>query len=344
MNLDADTGGGFPGGTICQIFGPEGAGKNLLANHLMAQAQRANGMHSNILYVSFGYMPDVPFMRLCGVKVHKTDVELEQMGIDPETATLEQRGEQIGNLIFINITDNTLAHEQPSEVIFESVRTLLASCRFQMIVIDEMASGETKDDVAKGLEEAPKVATWANLVTQFTKKVYTALRHVDEEGNPNATLIAVLQPVRANLDTNTSKFQKYVQPSGHALKHAKAIDIEVSFAGVLRKGDEKIGKKIKYKVIKGKFGVSEGAEGELQFIFFDRQGNGGIDPVPILANMAKVAGTVISRGAFHYILDYDERIEGGLDPGVIGVLRNSPELVTELTAATLKALQTGEVG
>lgn len=344
MDLDAALMGGLPRGTVCQVWGPDGSGKNLLANLAMAQVQRIYGDASNLLYMSLGYRPDVDFMRKCDVKFFKTKHELEALGIDPAKPTPAQRGEQPGNLYFLDVSSNEDANEHPAESLFTAAVEMIESGKFHLVIIDEMASGETKDDVAKGLQDNARMATWASLVTQFVKKVYTALRHKTAEGLPNGTCILVLQPVRANTDAYSAKFNPWIQPSGFALKHAKAIDLHIAPAGFITEGSDKtkVGKKTKWKIGKGKFGLSEGAEGDFEFRYFQPDGTGGIDFIRILANTAKVHSVIQRRGSKHYLLDYDTPIEGGFD-GVVTYLKDFPEVAEEVRLAVLAAATTGEV-
>ncbi len=363
IGLDAALMGGLPRGTVNELFGVDGAGKNLLANMLAAQVQKRWGEAANILYLSFGYAADRNFMRKCGVVVPFSDDELERQGIDPKSATEGQRGASLGNLMSFGLSNVDLASDKPAEALLTSVVRVLESSKFQLIIIDEYASGETGDDVKKGLHEVARVATWANLVTQFSKKIYTALRMLTDDDGPNASLILVLQPVRAQLDAQKAKWDPFIIPSGHALKHQKAIDIHLSPAGGITIGQgetrEKLGKHIKWKVGKGKFGLSEGAEGEFDFYFYQPDGTGGVDQTSALADAAKMWGTLERRGIKYYILDYDEGIEGvkevknskgdievpkktGLE-AVTDRLKESPELFKELWDATLHAIQTGKM-
>lgn len=343
MDLDIATKGGWPRGTVNEIFGPDGIGKNLIANMNIAECQQKYGDACSVFYMSLGYRPDRDFMRKCGVKVKFSDDELEAMGIDPATATDEQRGEEIGNLVFIDVAQNAEAAKQPSENLFTAATECIESGYFQLGIIDEMASGETKDNVKKGLGDEQRVATWANLVTGFVRKVYTALRKFDENGDPNGTCIVVLQPVRANMDAHTSKYNPFTIPSGHALKHLKALDLHLRSGGNMpTESGDKVGKITKWKIAKGKFGLSEGAEGEFSFRFFQHDGTGGVDPIGCMVAAAKAMGTITSRGRYHYILHYEDRIEGGLE-GVVELLRISPTLVGELREATLLAARTGEL-
>ena len=342
MDLDIELKGGWPRGTVNQLWGVDGVGKNLIANMNIAECQSKYGDASNVFYMSFGYKPDLDFMRKCGITLKFSDDELRQKGINPATATAGQRGETIGNVVFIDVTEEDLALQQPAESLLTAANRMIDSGYFHLGVIDEMASGETKDNVKKGLHEDAKIATWASLITGFIRKAYTGLRKHGEDGTPNGTCIVVLQPVRANLDSFTAKFVPHVIPSGHSLKHAKAIDLHLKPGANLLDGGDKIGKVIKWKIGKGKFGLNEGAEGEFRFLFFQPDGSGGVDAIACLAQTAKAYGTVISRGKYSYILDYDEKIEGGVD-GVSALLRTNPALVTELREATLKIAVTGEI-
>lgn len=361
-DLDAALKGGLPCGTVNQIFAPDGVGKNMLAYMLMAECQRIHGDASNIMFLSFGYKPDVDFVRKCGVKVYRTDYELKALGVDPSHITAEDLGEQVGNVYFTDaaaVEDDeddpkkkkkkkkdplasTEEEEAPAEAVLTAASDMIASGKFQLIIIDEMASGETKDDVAKTLKENSRMATWANLVTQFIKKVYTGLRKRTEDGSANATCIVVLQPVRANMDANTAKFVPHSIPSGYALKHAKAIDLHLKNGGAVTRGGKKVGKIVKWKISKGKFGLGEGAEGEFEFIHYDEAGNGGVDKITLLANTAMAHGVITRKGAFYYILNYEDRVEGGMER-VTEILRGSPELVEEVRAALLSAAVDGEV-
>lgn len=337
FDMDAALKGGLPRGTLCQLFGPDGVGKNLLAYMLMARAQERWGDDVNILYMSFGYAADTPFMRKCGVRIAYSDSELQQAGIDPATATDLQRGRTVGNVLTFGITDKDLAAEQPAEALLTAAIRSVESCDIHLVVIDEMASGETGDDVKKGLHETVKMATWASLVTQFSRKLYTALRKKDAEGHPNSTALLALQPVRANMDAYSAKFRPHNIPSGHALKHLKAIDVHLSMAGFLTEGSdrEKVGKKVKWKIDKGKFGLSEGAEGEFEFRFFGPGGTGGIDQVELLADTAAAWGTILRRGANYYFLDYDNAVKGR--DAMLAYLRDQDELRAELSEATMHA-------
>jgi len=78
ISLDLALGiGGIPRGRVIEIFGSEGAGKSTLAQHIMAEAQKAGGMAA---YIDAEHALDPQYAAACGVKVE--DLLLSQ----PDTA------------------------------------------------------------------------------------------------------------------------------------------------------------------------------------------------------------------------------------------------------------------
>jgi len=337
LSLDLKLKGGFPAGTMVQLFGPEGVGKDYLSNLVIAQVQKKYGDKANVFWMSFGYKPDKQFMRMAGIQVPYSNEELEDLGHDPKKISKEELhkigGARVGNLIFIDVGEDC-AGEAPAEALLSASLRFVKSSKFQLGVINELGSGETKDNVVKDLHETARVATWASLMSDFCRKYYSALRMPDENGDPNKTCLMMINPVRANLDARSAKYNPYVQGGGHALKHAKVIDVHIRAGANIREGTTLIGKEIKWKVSKGKHGISEGSEGEYRFYF-----DGGVDMMADLAYTAKVCGVVRNSGPVYYILDYADKIKGGID-GVIKTLRQEEKIAVEVREAVLKGFQT----
>ncbi len=311
MSMDYHLKGGFPAGSMHQIFGPDGSGKDYLTNLIMAQQQKQFGDDTNLAWMSFGYRPDVPFM--------------EMAGLDPD----------LGNVVHIDITAKKEAMENPAETMLSTMLEVIASNKFKVVIINELGSGETKDNVKKDLNDNVKMATWASLMSEFIKKFFTVIRVPDENGNPNMTTVFMINPVRANIDPFS--YEKFSQPGGFALKHAKAVDLHLIPGRQVKKGDMKVGKEINWKVSKGKHGISEGAEGTYRFLF-----NQGVDIVSDLVHTAKLVGTV-KAARYSYVLGKDgvklaEKIEGGIE-SVIEVVRAVPEIEDELREETLRRIR-----
>lgn len=331
FDLDIALKGGWPAGSLHQLFGPEGAGKDFLSNKTMAECQKKHGDDSNIFWMSFGYRPDRGFMRMAGVQIEHSDKELIDQGIDPKKATKKQRGTTVGNIIFIDI-DPVKAAKKPAETMLQNVIEFIRSNEFHLGIINELGSGETRHDVVKQLGEDAKIANWSKLMSDFCRKFYNALREDTDSGEPNSTTLIVINPVRANLNARTARFQEFTQPSGHALKHAKAIDVHLAQGGQLKEEDVKIGKVIRWKIGKGKHGISEGASGSFEFFFYK-----GIDENRTLGATAKRLGILERRGPFYHLPKdmYAERIQGGLS-GAIELLNNDSKLAKKLKELVLE--------
>lgn len=330
--LDVALRGGFPAGSMHQLFGPDGVGKDYISNCVMAQCQERYGDDSNIFWMSFGYRPDRNFMRMAGVKIAYTDEELAFQEIDPKKATKAQRGETVGNIIFIDI-DPVKAAKKPAETMLQTVVEFIRSNEFHLGIINELGSGETRHDVDKKLGEEAKMANWSKLMSDFCRKFYNALRKDGDDGEPNSTTLLVINPVRANLNARTARFQEYTQPSGFALKHAKAVDIHLT-PGPKIKDEESnpIGKVVRWKIGKGKHGISEGASGSFEFFFYK-----GADAIRTLGAMAKSLEVLTRRGPYYYLPEevYGEQIRGGLS-GAIELLRQDPELAKKVRNLVLE--------
>jgi len=309
LSLDIALKGGLPAGSMVQLFGPDGVGKDYLSNLVIAEVQRKYKNDANIAWMSFGYKPDPSFMELAGVQLSG-----------------------VGNFMFVDLAAED--SEKPAEVMLDVMLEIVRSQKFQLLVINELGSGETRDNVVKGLGEDAKIATWASLLSNFCRKFYSAMRVPGEEG-PNKTCVVMINPVRANMNAHSAKYNPFTQPGGYALKHAKAVDIHLRSGAFIKKSGKKVGKEVKWKISKGKHGISEGAEGEYVFMF-----NEGVDMIIDLANSAKAHNVVFNKGRFYYILDYEDKIEGGIE-GVVKVLESSPKLVNEVRAAVLERTADG---
>src|SRR3990172_6060648 len=67
LSLDLALGiGGIPRGRVTEIFGPEASGKSTMAQHIMAEAQKAGGTAA---YIDVEHAMDPAYAALCGVKL-----------------------------------------------------------------------------------------------------------------------------------------------------------------------------------------------------------------------------------------------------------------------------------
>ena len=304
-NADIKYGGGLPGGSIIQLHGRYGTGKNLLAYLVMAENQRIYGEESCMFIASFGYKPDITQMRLCGMQVAFTDQELAEQGIDPDEATEEERGKTVGILRIIELGLTKAADEAPAEKILEGITRLMETGYFQIGLVDELGSGETKDNLVKKFDENVKMATWSSLCTRWVQRLYTVYRKPLPGGDPNAITLMVINPARANIKGESVAKGRYhvpdAQTSGFALAHAKALDIIMSSGQKIRVKGTVVGKTIRMKLGKGKNGISEGVEVQFDWYF-----ETGVDLIDDLTQAAMAWDIIYKRKRWWYLHDLAE--------------------------------------
>jgi recombination protein RecA len=134
IGLDSALGvGGLPRGRIIEIFGPESSGKTTLALHVVAEAQKTDG--------------------LCAY-------------IDAEHAMDPDYSAKLG----VNINDLLISQPDTGEQALEIVDALIRSGKMDVIVIDSVAALTPKDEI-EGEMGAHHVGKQARLMSQALRKL-----------------------------------------------------------------------------------------------------------------------------------------------------------------------------
>lgn len=134
IGLDAALGvGGLPRGRIIEIFGPESSGKTTLALHVIAEAQKKNGVCAFI------------------------DAE---HAMDPDYAA------RLG----VNINNLLISQPDAGEQALEITESLVRSGKIDVIVIDSVAALTPKDEI-EGDMGAQHVGKQARLMSQALRKL-----------------------------------------------------------------------------------------------------------------------------------------------------------------------------
>jgi recombination protein RecA len=134
IGLDAALGvGGLPRGRIIEIFGPESSGKTTLALHVVAEAQKLNGICA---FIDAEHAMDPEYAKRLGVKIDELLIS------QPDT------GEQA----------------------LEIVESLVRSGKMDVIVIDSVAALTPKDEI-EGDMGAHHVGKQARLMSQALRKL-----------------------------------------------------------------------------------------------------------------------------------------------------------------------------
>ncbi len=134
IGLDAALGvGGLPRGRIIEIFGPESSGKTTLALHVIAEAQKKNG--------------------ICAY-------------IDAEHAMDPDYAQRLG----VNINNLLISQPDAGEQALEITESLVRSGKIDVIVIDSVAALTPKDEI-EGDMGAQHVGKQARLMSQALRKL-----------------------------------------------------------------------------------------------------------------------------------------------------------------------------
>ncbi len=134
IGLDIALGvGGMPRGRIIEIFGPESSGKTTLALHIVAEAQKLNGICA---YIDAEHAMDPEYARKIGVKIDELLISQPESG------------------------------EQGLEI----VESLVRSGKLDVIVIDSVAALTPRDEI-EGDMGAHHVGKQARLMSQALRKL-----------------------------------------------------------------------------------------------------------------------------------------------------------------------------
>ena len=138
ISLDGALGiGGVPRGRIVEIYGPESSGKTTICLHIVAEAQRRNGMAA---FVDAEHALDIGYARKIGVDV--------------------------ANLL--------VSQPENGEQALEIVETLVRSNALDVVIIDSVAALVPKAEI-EGEMGDPTMGTQARLMSQALRKLTSAI-------------------------------------------------------------------------------------------------------------------------------------------------------------------------
>lgn len=341
MSLDISIGGGFPSSALSVITGEDGVGKDYILNCMIRELQHNYGKEMRVAVFSteFPYAKDYA-RNVCGVKVADTDEEIEEKnfgrmkrGMDPlteeEVAALK---EQVGEILLIQGVNA----DQGLDVILDVV----ATGQFQMVAINSLGVFETSSKESKeSVEEHAAQSSEAQLLSRWIPKLFMLLNRVTPEGHRNETTIIATNQVRSNRDQPKTKpgmatpnYLKIQPGSGSwALKHGKALDLwlykhdtkDNMIYDDTVKPPELLGRRIFWKLLKGKLGTHDGKTGNYEYYFAE-----GADLVGDLLATGVALDVIEKNGAYYrYTNDEGEVLfaaQGG--EKACAALRASPEL------------------
>lgn len=291
-SIDIATGGGLPAGGLSQIGGQDSTGKNYMLYRYIANVQKIYKKQAAIAIACFEPTTDKRFARACGVQLAHDNYEIELIqkerkkhGDEPLSASeIKALKKQLGEFVILRGF---------SELTLQNVLYLLETNQFQIIGIDSWDALLPPDDRAKELKDRKKMVDGPALESRFMRKFWSILNKKSHDGRENETTVIGIRQVRANMSMYGPNL---ISVGSNAIKHGKLVDLTLRpGAKITDKEGNVIGKRLSWKIAKGKAGCHEGPKGEVDYYH---------DPprVDVLADLIETAQRfgVIQRTASWY--------------------------------------------
>jgi RecA/RadA recombinase len=340
-SVDLALAGGFPSGTINQLDGQEGVGKDALLNCLMKMNQFLYGEKSGIF---IGYTEPSGFDKLWARKMG-VRVALGEEDIDNYEASLgaklsgEMRADlqsQIGEVLFCQTTE--------AESMYRKVLLTAKSNLCQLIIINSIDGLMPKDfveqrakagEIASDMQiEGGSGLPMAQLDTEFVKK-YTSVCH--RLGGLDRPTLVIVGQARANLATGGWQARKWSTKHGaFARRHYNTMDLQLQNKGKLPlQGEPKVGKTIGWELTKAKRDTHDGQYGEYVMYF-----ESGPDVISDLFETLRRHDHVVQAGPKTKVMDQEGNVvvEASGSVEVMNRMRTDPSLWFSLYRMLLNTL------
>jgi recombination protein RecA len=304
LELDIAVQGGFPAGGFTMIYGPEGIGKNYIANRVLHHQQLFLGDQCAIAVVSTEMPYDKSFAKVCDVQVGFSEEEIEAQDRAYSEASGEHLTDEEKDRLRFEIGTFVTIPPTTAEEAFDIAIELIASRVYDVVIIDSFGSLLTADDEEKNMSEQARVGGPSAVNTRFARKMNAAFAP-DANGKPNMTCVIGINQIRDEMDRANKFSPKTHETGGWMLKHARFVGIELKpFGKVKQKSGKKdesgkdkeitIGKTVQWAVTKQKAGGHEGAVGDYDYIW----SLGGIDRVVETMKAALKYGVMKRSGSW----------------------------------------------
>lgn len=277
LTLDLELRGGFPSSGVSQLVGPKNAGKSYLYWQVIRQLQRILGKNMMALLAMNEMRSDKTQARLAGVKVALADEDIEALDESRirngwPKFTKEERADMKEEVGQIHET-----HAESAELLFDITLRAVEQNIYHVIIVDSIAGLESEQESEQESLTEKVYGGAAKPITQFMRKLTSMFTIRNQYGKTRDTCVIVINQVRDDIGDKTGK--GYRTTGGHALEHAKFVDLYITSGKML--GDYmpvygpggttkkwvQYGKEVNWKIEKGKAGIHEGGKGALNFIF-----------------------------------------------------------------------------
>jgi len=215
LSLDIALGvGGVPRGRVIEIFGPESSGKTTLALHIIAEAQKNNGIAAFI------------------------DAEHALDPIDAEHALDPTYAKNIG----VNTDELIISQPDTGEQALEITESLVRSNAVDVVVIDSVAALVPKAEIEGNMGDS-YMGLQARLMSQALRKLTAII-------SKSRTTTVFVNQIREKIGVFFGNPE--TTPGGRALKFYSTIRMDIRRRATIKKDENNIGITAKVKVVKNK--------------------------------------------------------------------------------------------
>jgi hypothetical protein len=303
LSIDIATGGGFPAGGTSQIAAPTAVGKNSLTNQLISGIQYVYEDAAKVGWCWTEIPYDKPHARINNVIVPSspTDLNIENLermkrGIPTLTESeVKDRQWSLGTFVIIG--------EGSTEERLQAVLDLIYLNQFQLIALDSLAAATSQYRADAPLTEEIQQSASARMLSEFQQKLWNVYANPGADGQMITTSLVVINQVRANRNKRSAFDQDWIVGGPYAMRHGHLVDLWLKPGETIKKGEKKVGKKVKWSVHKGKAGCHEGGEGEIPY-YFDT----GYDIYFDLVHTAHSQGSIVRSGGKAFMTDVNGEV------------------------------------
>lgn len=279
--LDAELGGGFPCAGITQLIGRRNCGKTYLYWRAIAQLQRILKERFSALLAMNEMHADISQARKAGVVIAYSEHMIEEFdkaqwkahGTHFTPAQLDDMRKQVGSFHEVVAYSGEDMYQAVLDGVYDNAYHLVAIDSIGNVMSAQEAENETLRDKTRGGASVPN--------TQFVHKILPMLMTKAPNGTVRDPCVIVVNQIR---DDQKNPDAPYKNTGGHALEHAKFVDIFLSpgqtigkdekfrvASGEVRQKREVWGKEVNWQIVKGKAGIHEGARGTWAYYFNDKR-------------------------------------------------------------------------
>jgi RecA/RadA recombinase len=280
VSLDVELGGGFPCAGITQLIGRRNCGKTWLYLRAMAMLQAILGDRLSAMFAMNEMHVDVSQARRAGLILAYSETMIEEFdraqfkqdGTHLPKERIDDMRRQVGTFHEVVAYSGEDLYQAVLDGVYHNAYHIIAIDSVGNVMSEQEASNESLHDKTRGGSSVVN--------TQFIHKISPMLMSDAPDGTVRDPCVIVVNQIR---DDQKNPDAPYKQTGGHALEHAKFLDIYLSpgqtihedtmqrdpVKGGQRQRREIYGKEVNWEIKKGKAGIHEGGRGSWLYYFND---------------------------------------------------------------------------